>query len=69
MGAKKNSYMILVGKPKGKIPLGKPIHRSVDNIKMDLGEIRWVGMDWINVAQERDQRTAHLNLIKNLRIP
>jgi hypothetical protein len=44
----------LVGKPEGKRPLGRPRHRWVDNIKMDLGEIGWDGMDWIELAQDRD---------------
>jgi hypothetical protein len=45
----------LVGKPEGKRPLGRPRRRGVDNIKMDLREIEWDGMDWIDVAQDRDQ--------------
>jgi hypothetical protein len=50
-GEKRNGYMILVGKPEGKRPLGRPRRRWVDNIKIDLGEIR-CGMDWIDLAQE-----------------
>jgi hypothetical protein len=46
MGEKRNVYMLLVGKPKGKRPLGKPRRRWADNIKMNLGEIRWCGLDW-----------------------
>jgi hypothetical protein len=54
MGAKRNAYRILVGKPEGKRPLGRPRRRWVDNIKMDLGEIGWDGMDWIDLAQDID---------------
>jgi hypothetical protein len=50
MGEKRNAYRILVGKPEGKIPLGRPNRRWVDDIKMDLREIRLGGMDWIDVA-------------------
>jgi hypothetical protein len=50
MGDKKNAYRILVGKPEGKRPLGRPRRRWVDNIKMDLRDIGWDGMDWIDLA-------------------
>jgi hypothetical protein len=46
----RNAYRILVGKPEGKRPLGRPRRRWVDNVKMDLREIGWAGVDWINVA-------------------
>jgi hypothetical protein len=49
-GDEKNSYRILVGKPEGKRPLGRPRHTLVDNIKMDLREIGWGGMDWIDLT-------------------
>jgi hypothetical protein len=55
MGEKRNAYKILVGKPEGKRPLGRPRRRWVDNIKIYLREIRWDGSDWINLAQDRDQ--------------
>jgi hypothetical protein len=55
MGETMNAYRILVGKPEGKIPLGRPRRRWMDNIKMDLREIGWNGMDWIKLAQNRDQ--------------
>jgi hypothetical protein len=53
-GVKRNACRILVGKPEGKRPLGRPRHRWVDNIKMDLREIGWGDTDWINLAQDRD---------------
>jgi hypothetical protein len=55
MGEKRNAYRILVGNPEGKRPLGRPGRRWVDNIKMDLRETEWDGMDWIDLAQNRDQ--------------
>jgi hypothetical protein len=54
MEAKRNAYRILVGKPEGNRSLGRPKCKWVDNIKMDLREIGWDGMDWINLAQDRD---------------
>jgi hypothetical protein len=54
MGETKNAYRILVGKPEGKRPLGRPKRRWVDNIKMDLREIGWDCMDWIELVQDRD---------------
>jgi hypothetical protein len=65
----RNSYRILVGKPEGKRPLGRPRRRCVDNIKMDLREIGWDGRDWIELAQDRDQWRALLNTVMNLRVP
>jgi hypothetical protein len=53
MGAMRNAYRILVEKPEGKRPLGRPRRRWVDNIKIDLREIGWDGMDWIDLAQNR----------------
>jgi hypothetical protein len=55
MGNKRNAYRLLVGKPEGKQPLSRPKHKCMDNIKIDLGEIGWGGMDWISLAQDRDQ--------------
>jgi hypothetical protein len=55
MGQKRNAYMILVGRSEIKRSLGRPRRRWVDNIKMDLIEIGWDGMDWIDLAQYRDQ--------------
>jgi hypothetical protein len=69
MGAKRNAYRILVGKPEGKRPLGRPRNGWEDDIKMDLGEIGWGGMDWINLSENRDQYWVLVNMIMNLRVP
>jgi hypothetical protein len=58
-----------VGKPEGKIPLGRPRHRWEDNIKTDLREIGWDGMDWIDLVQDRDQWRALVNTEMNLKVP
>jgi hypothetical protein len=55
-----------VGKPEAKRPLIRPRFRLEDNIKMDLLEIRWGGMDWIDLAQDRDQWRALVNIVMNL---
>jgi hypothetical protein len=55
MGEKRNAYKLLVGKPIGRRPLGGPRCRWVDNVKVDLGEMIWGGMDWIVLAQDRDR--------------
>jgi hypothetical protein len=69
MGEKTNANGLLVGKPEGKRPLGRPRHRWMDNIKMNLREIGWDGMDWIDLAQDRDQWRALVNMAMNLRVP
>jgi hypothetical protein len=69
MGEKRNVYRILVGKPEGKRPLGRPRRRWVNNIKIGLREIEWCGMDWIDLPQDRDQWRALVNTVMNLRIP
>jgi hypothetical protein len=58
-----------VGKPEGKRQLGRPRCRLVNNIIMDLREIRWDGLDWINLAEDTDQWRALLNTVMNLRVP
>jgi hypothetical protein len=69
MGEKRNAYRILVEGPEGKRPLGRPRRRWVDNIKMDLRETGCDGMDWIELAQDRDQWRALVNTVMNLRVP
>ena len=60
---------VLVGRPDGKKPLGRPRPRWEDNIKMDLQEVGWGGMAWIAVAQDRDRWRALVNEVTNLRVP
>jgi hypothetical protein len=55
MGEKRNAYRLLVGKPEGKRPIGRPRCRWVDNIRMDLGEVGWGDVDWIDLAQDKKQ--------------
>jgi hypothetical protein len=68
-GEKRNAYRIFVGKPEGKRPLGRLTRRWVDNIKMDLREIGWDGIDWIDLAEDRDQWRSLVNTLINLRFP
>jgi hypothetical protein len=65
---KRNAYRILVGNPVGKRPLGRQRRRWVNNIKIDFIEIGWYGVDWIDLAQDRDQRRAFVNTVINLRV-
>jgi hypothetical protein len=58
-----------MGKPEGKKPLGRPRRRGEDNSKMDLREIGWGGMDWIDLNQDRDQWKALVNTVVNFRVP
>jgi hypothetical protein len=69
MGKKRNAYRLLVRKPEGKRPLGRPRHRWVDNIRMDLGEERWGGVYRIGLAKDRNRWRALLNSVLNLRVP
>jgi hypothetical protein len=69
IGEKRNTYRILAGNQEGKKPLGRLRRRWVDIIKMDLREIGWDGMDWIDLAQDRDQWRALVNAVMNLRLP
>jgi hypothetical protein len=68
-GKNKIAYRMLVGKPEGRRSLGRPRRKCVDNIKMDLREIAWGGMEWFDLAQERDQWRALAKMIMNLWIP
>jgi hypothetical protein len=69
MEAKRNAYKVLVGKPEGKRPLGRPRSRWVDSIKTDLRETGLGGTDWTDLAQDRDQWRALVNTVMNLRDP
>jgi hypothetical protein len=68
-GERRNAYRILVGKPDGKIPLGRPRRRWVGNIKVDLRETGTDGTDWIDLALDRDQWRPLVNTVMNLRVP
>jgi hypothetical protein len=69
MGEKGNAYRLLVGKPEGERPRGRPRRRWVDNIKMDLLDIDWGAVDWIGLAQDRDKWRALVNAVMNFRVP
>ncbi|KAJ4448530.1 hypothetical protein ANN_10548 [Periplaneta americana] len=69
MGESRNAYRMLVGRPEGKRPLGRPGRRWEDNIKMDLREVRYNDGEWINLAQDRDQWRAYVRAAMNLRVP
>jgi hypothetical protein len=69
IGETRNAYRILVGKPEGKRPLGRPRRWWVNNIKINLRETGWDGMDWIGLDQVRDQWRALVNTVMNLLVP
>jgi hypothetical protein len=69
MGEKRNAYRLLVGKPVGKKPLGRPRRRWVGNIRMDLREVGWGDVDWIGLPQDRNRWRVVVNSVFNLRVP
>jgi hypothetical protein len=69
IGEVRGAYNILVGRPEGRRPLGRPRRRWEDNIKMDLREIVFGDVDWIHWAQDRDRRLALVNMVINLWVP
>ena len=69
MEESRNAYRVLVGKPEGKRPLGRPRHRWQDNIKMDLKEVGCDPKDWITLAEDRDQSRSYVRAVMNLRVP
>jgi len=69
MGERRGIYRVLVGKPEGKRPLGRPRHRWEDNIKMDLQEVGWGAIDWIKLVQDRDSWRGLVNAVMNLQVP
>jgi hypothetical protein len=68
-GEKRNAYRLLVGKPVGTRPLGRPRRRWVDNISMDLGEVGWGDVDWTGLAKNNNMWKALVNSVLNVRVP
>jgi hypothetical protein len=68
MGEERNVYSVLIGKPEGKRPLGRPRRRWEDGIRMDLREIGWGSVDWIQLAHDRYRWRALVNTVMNLRV-
>ena len=69
MGEERGVCMVLVGKPEGRRPLGRPRRRWVDDIRTDLQEVGFVYMDWIGLAQDRDRWRTLVSAVMNLRVP
>ena len=69
MGEERGAYRVLVGKPEGRRPLGRPRRRWVDNIRMDFQEVGCGYMDWIGLAQDRDRWRTLVSAVMNLRVP
>ena len=69
VGEEMGVYRVLVGKPEGRRPMGRPRRRWVDNIRMDLQEVGYVYMDWIGLAQDRDRWRTLVSALMNLRVP
>ena len=69
MGEERGAYRVLVGKPEGERPLGRPRHRWVDNIRTDIQEVGCGYMDWIGLAQDRDRWRTLVSAVMNLRVP
>jgi hypothetical protein len=69
MGARKGVCRVLVGKPEGKRPLGRSRRRWKENIKMDLQEVGCGGMEWIELAQDRDRWRVRVNAVMNFWVP
>jgi len=69
MGEERGVYRVLVGKPEGRRPLGRPRRRWVNNIRMDLQEVGCGYMDWIGLAQDRDRWRTLVSAVMNLRVP
>jgi hypothetical protein len=68
-GDRRGAYRVLVGRPEGRRPLGRPRPRWGEGIKVDLKEVGWVGMDWIDMAQDRNRWRVLVNTVMNLRVP